>query len=226
MRIITAREQVEMLAPWRTAAGWKYMDVPEEDRNEWDEEDWENYHAEVEAGGEKPTKGEHPIVDQVHSEFNDWWNNGGSPGKDYDPDELYEGVVSRGPIGHWPTVENFLKDRYPASYRGLGYGDEEAKAVLDGDGEIHRSERAISQYPGESNPLEQPKPYETGQNAVDRHGYDPKEIASAVMYLHNLSRGIDGSYDGQRGDDGARLWKIFQNRQQMQRDYEQRQVGT
>ncbi len=193
---------------------WEYVDVPEEERGEWDDEDWNNYHAEVEAGGLKPTKGDYPIVDQVHDEFNDWWDNGGTPGEGYDPDHLYEEVVNRGPIGHWPTVENFLKDRYPAAYRGLGYGYEEAKAILDNEGEIYR--------PGESDLLEQPKPYETGQEPLEQYGYDSKEIASAVMYLHNLSRGIGGNYDEHAGEDGARLWNIYQKRQQMQHNYESR----
>jgi len=197
----------------RLTAVWDYVDVPEEERGDWDDEDWENYHAEVDAGGLKPTKGEYPIVDQIHDEFNDWWDKGGTPGKNYDPDALDDGV-KRGPIGHWPTVENFLKDRYPAAYRGLGYGWEEAKAVLDGE-DIYRFPQGITNYRG----------YETGQDAIDRHGYDPKEVASAMMYLHNLSRGIDGSYDHHRGEDGARLWNIFQKRLKMQRDYERRSGG-
>lgn len=184
---------------------FEYINVPEEERGDWDDEDWENYHAEVDAGGLKPTKGEYPIVDQIHDEFSDWWDKGGTPGKNYDPDALDDGV-KRGPIGHWPTVENFLKDRYPAAYRGLGYGWEEAKAVLDGE-DIYRFPQGVTNYRG----------YETGQDAIDRHGYDPKEVASAMMYLHNLSRGIDGSYDHHRGEDGARLWNIFQKRLKMQR---------
>lgn len=195
----------ERNASRRLTAVWDYVDVPEEERGDWDDEDWENYHAEVDAGGLKPTKGEYPIVDQIHDEFNDWWDKGGTPGKNYDPDALDDGV-KRGPIGHWPTVENFLKDRYPAAYRGLGYGWEEAKAVLDGE-DIYRFPQGITNYRG----------YETGQDAIDRHGYDPKEVASAMMYLHNLSRGIDGSYDHHRGEDGARLWNIFQKRLKMQR---------
>lgn len=214
-RILTARDQVAMLAPWREAS---YADTPEEERGDWDEDDWDQYHAEMELR-KTPTNGNHPVVDQIHNEFNDWWENGGTPGNEWSagPDE--DGV-DRGPIGHWPTVENFLKERYPAAYRGLGYGYEEAKAVLDNEGEIHRAHP--ESYRGESDPAKQPKPYETGNDAVAKYGYDPREIASAAMYLHNLSRGIE-SFSATSWEDDGRLYDIARKRHQMQRNYENRQ---
>lgn len=108
-----------------------------------------------------------------------------------------------GGIDHWPSIETFLKDRYPASYRGLEYGLEDAGALLDGEEMFHP--RAVN-------------PYETGPEAEAEHGYDPREIASAFLLLHNKTdRGRDYTEEDQ-----DRLWDIAQKRMRMQRDYEKR----
>jgi len=67
--------------------------------------------------------------------------------------------------------------------------------------------------------------YETGPEAVEKYGYDPRQVAAGFMYLHTNAHeqarpGSRGSYVSRDID---RLSDIFQKRQQMQRDYEQRQ---
>jgi ribosomal protein S18 acetylase RimI-like enzyme len=62
-------------------------------------------------------------------------------------------------------------------------------------------------------------PYDTGPEAVERHGYDPAEVAASMLLLHNRSHPLRGDME-QRDVD--RLTGIVQKRHQMQRDYENR----
>jgi hypothetical protein len=142
------------------------------------------------------------LVDRLGGEFWDWAesNNATNP---YLKDDTEQ---ERGPIGYWPHVESFLKEKYPAAHRDLEMGSEEARPILDN--------------PEHNGRLWGIDPYETGPEAIAKHGYDPKEIAAAMLLLHN------GSHPG-RGDvsqeDQDRLNDIFDKRVKMQRTYEQRQ---
>ena len=154
------------------------------------------------------------FVDRLNTEFSDWYTNGG-----IDQDEAWEDhlspissdVPARGPVGDWGNVERFLKTNYPAAHKGLGMGLEEAGHVLDG-----RSEMPYLKSQGIT-------PYETGPDALATHGYDPAEVASAMLLLHNKSHPFRGDLSQQDQD---RLTDIFQKRQQMQRQYEQRTAAV
>jgi ribosomal protein S18 acetylase RimI-like enzyme len=150
------------------------------------------------------------LVSRLHDEFHDWWDkNGEEPddifGEGGEDEDGYGGdpnaYATRGPIGHWPNIENFLKERYPAAHKDLGAGLEEAASGLDG------------RWVGDE--------YETGPEAEARHGYDPKEVAASMLLLHNDSHPLRGHL---ADEDQARLNDIAQKRYQMQRTYEQRQT--
>jgi hypothetical protein len=138
------------------------------------------------------------MVDGLNDQFHDWWgqqnNSGGSADDMAQMDFMDE---DRGPIGHWPNIENFLKDEYPAAHRGLATGME-AEWSLDGHA----------------------KPYLTGPAAIKEHGYDPSEIAAGVLLLHNQSDPFRGDMAQQDQD---RLNDIAQKRFKMQRNYDNRQ---
>jgi GNAT superfamily N-acetyltransferase len=144
------------------------------------------------------------LVDRLDGEFWDWAeaNNVTNP---YLRDDVEQ---ERGAIGHWPSIERFLKKRYPAAHRGLEMGSEEARPMLD--------QPSAQTYA----PLWGKDRYETGPDAVAQHGYDPKEIAAGMLLLHNQSHPLRGDL---AQEDQDRLTDIFTKRQQMQRDYEQRQ---
>ena len=155
------------------------------------------------------------LIDRLSGEFHDWWHgNGGRDPKDFIEELRPRGLTSeqeshllRGPVGHWPNIENFLKDKYPAAHRGLIMGHEEARTLLDWD----------RMYPHEEPGGHQR--YETGPEAHAQHGYDPKEIAAGMLLLHNKSDRLRGDLSH---EDQTRLNDIAQKRFQMQRDYEQR----
>lgn len=136
------------------------------------------------------------LVDRLHDEFHQWWHGTGqTPHPGADPE--------RGPIGHWPHVEQFLFEKYPMAHLGLDMGNEEAAPVMDGN----------------TIPYLQGAEYETGPAAVSEHGYDPKEIAAGMVLLHNQSHPLRGDL---AQEDQARLNDIFDKRVKMQRNYEQR----
>ena len=173
-RILTAREQLEMLSPWREAA----LD--------------------------------HDLTNRLDKEFHQWWDENGEEPEDFfgesSGDEDGYGAdpnsyAVRGPLGNWPNIENFLKDRYPAAHKDLEFGDEEASIGLDGKWVNDK--------------------YETGPQAIHQHGYDPKEIAAGMLLLHNSSHPGRGDW---YEEDQKRLNDIAQKRFQMQRNYDQRQV--
>jgi GNAT superfamily N-acetyltransferase len=139
------------------------------------------------------------MVDSLNTQFHDWWkqqdNSGGSADDMAQMDFMNE---DRGPIGHWPNIENFLKEKYPAAHQGLGTGME-AEWSLDGHA----------------------KPYLTGPAAIKQHGYDPAEISAAMLLLHNQSDPFRGDMAQQDQD---RLNDIAQKRYKMQRNYDSRQL--
>ena len=136
------------------------------------------------------------LVDRLHDEFHQWWHGTGqTPHPGADPE--------RGPVGHWPHVEQFLFEKYPMAHLGLDMGNEEAAPVMDGN----------------TIPYLQGAEYETGPAAVSEHGYDPKEIAAGMVLLHNQSHPLRGDL---AQEDQDRLNDIFDKRVKMQRTYEQR----
>jgi ribosomal protein S18 acetylase RimI-like enzyme len=144
------------------------------------------------------------LVDRLHDEFHDWY--------DQNKDELFFQVPNnngQGPLGHWPNIESFLADRYPAANKGHEMGMEEAARGLDG----------LSPMPYQLRGHADLTPYDTGPEAVERHGYDPAEVAASMLLLHNRSHPLRGDME-QRDVD--RLTGIVQKRHQMQRDYENR----
>jgi GNAT superfamily N-acetyltransferase len=134
------------------------------------------------------------LVDRLQGEFDKWAKGVGA----WKPD--------RGAIGHWPHVESFMRENYPAAYRGLEYGVEEARHLLNEDGRFKNT-----------------TPYSTGPEAIAEHGYDPKEIAAGMLYLHNRSH--PGRVDpGWVAMDTNRLTDIAKKRHQMQKAYDERQM--
>lgn len=169
-RIVTAREQVEMLSPWlhKTAAVNQDM------------------------------------VDRLNKEFHQWVTDNPhkvNPARDW----------GRGAIGNWDNVEGFLGDHYPAANKNVEFGQEDAGYLLDG-----HDPSELQDYFGDDNIT-----YESGQDAVAKHGYDPSEIAASMLLLHNKSHPFRGDL---AQDDQDRLNTIFQNRQQMQQNYRKRQL--
>lgn len=139
------------------------------------------------------------MVDGLNTQFHDWWETTGkhqSGGSVDDVAQMDFMDEDRGPIGHWPNIENFLKEKYPAAHKGLGMGLE-AEWSLDGGA----------------------KPYLTGPEAIKQHGYDPSEIAAGMLLLHNQSDPFRGDMAQQDQD---RLNDIAQKRYKMQRAYDSR----
>lgn len=138
------------------------------------------------------------IVDRLGKEFDDWWGER----EHIDHPFAWPG---RGPIGHWPNVEDFLYDKYPAAHRGLDMGYEETEPIL-------------AERPWEEDDWGHQQ-YATGPEAVAQYGYDPKEIAAGMLLLHNQTHPFRGHL---AQEDQDRLVDIFQKRQKMQRDFDRR----
>jgi hypothetical protein len=153
------------------------------------------------------------LVNKLDKQFHDWWTDtfaarykAGAPEvKGW----LDHGNPDEGPVSHWPNIEAFLKDRYPAAHKGHEMGLEEAARPLDGLGPMPYQQHGTADL----------TPYETGPEAVSKHGYDPAEVAASMLLLHNRSNPLRGDME-QR--DVERLTDIAQKRYQMQRTYEQR----
>ena len=130
------------------------------------------------------------VTARLMGEFKDWHKKQPRAKSPFSaqPGEIF------GHIDRWENVEKFLKDRYPAAHRGLEYGLEDAGALLDGN-ETHHY------YPDL-------KPYPTGLQAEAEHGYDPREVAAAMLLLHNKS----DRFRDESSDDKARLFDIAQAR--------------
>ncbi len=91
-------------------------------------------------------------------------------------------------------------------------GREDASALLD----YPEASGIMSRYDDETG--SEIAPY----SSADHHklGYDPSEVAAGMVLLHNQNR--DGLSNGYLDEDKDRLVDIFNKRQQMQRNYEQR----
>jgi hypothetical protein len=169
------------------------------------------------------------VLGRVNQEFHDWayennkenpYDEEGSPG--------WHGEA-RGPVGYWPHVEDFLKEKYPAAHRGLSLGMEEVGYLMDVVPHTNfKHKKPIYNQDGkyvEDLPL-----YETGMDAVNKYGYDPKEIVAALMLLHNDTSEIrkkkqrDGVPRFQQ-EDLDRLHDIAARRYKMQRQYEEANGG-
>ena len=156
------------------------------------------------------------VVSRLRQEFSDWYDqtghadDNGIGGLDdrKGAQEKY-GFPDPGPLAHWPNIENFLKDRYPAAHRGLEAGRERVDPLLDGGQDGH-------------------KPYQTGPGAVSEYGYDPRGVAAAFMLMHLNAHNVisDKHWPGITDKAQQRLTDIFDKRQQMQRNYEQRTGAT
>ena len=141
------------------------------------------------------------VAARLQDEFDAWW---AANGDDVPPYRLHD--ESRGPVGSWPYVEEFLRSEYPAAHRGLELGWEEAGALLD---HPDRPLPYVSR-PGGAGVA----PYATGRAAVDEHGYDPAEIAAGMVLLHNRSMPSRVPIAGP--EDEARLRDIAVKRHRMQ----------
>lgn len=146
------------------------------------------------------------VLHGLDSEFSAWAEENGKT----NPYDGRFGDVHRGPIGYWPNIEGFMQERYPAAYRGLTNGMEDVQPILEIDDDAE-----IPQWLG-PNAVR----YETGPEAIAQHGYDPKEIAAAMLALHSASH--PGRGEEWRSKDVSRLHDIAQKRHQMQRDYDSR----
>lgn len=235
-RIVTAREQVEMLSPWRKTA----------DRVDFR---WERS---FDGGGgwilvtrspdgnpvtisTRPTSGQRSsarqaaafdpmkVTNRLRNEFYDWFDN-------LSDDRLHEirnielhpfmDHHENNPVGHWPTVERFLKDKYPAAHRGFMSGFEDASMWLDNPNNEYES--PMLEGDDEFGSLPPPEPYSSADH--QQLGYDPQEVVAGMVLLHN--RAHSGRQDSYLNTDKKRLVDIYHKRQQMQRDHEQRQVST
>lgn len=149
------------------------------------------------------------VVTRLGDEFHQWWKDSGYTWDPYERDDDDE----RGPMGDWPTIEEFLEERYPAAHRGLMMGQEMARPLLDGVGR-HDEDPTL---PGQRNfnmlqvtyGDNKIAPYDTGPEAKDQHGYDPREVAAAFLLLHNKTHPLRGY---RAGEDQARLDEIAQAR--------------
>lgn len=131
------------------------------------------------------------FTNRLDKEFQKWWRG---------QEDHQRGWV---PLNSWPHIERFLKDNYPAAYRGLDMGMEDAQPLLDKE-EVRPRKRF----------------YPTGPKAYEQYGYDPKEIASGMLYLHDDAHGARGSFAGW---DSERIWEIAKKRHDMQVAFEEKQ---
>lgn len=143
------------------------------------------------------------LLDRLHGEFHKWWEGWGSA---YDP----QGYWTDNPLNSWRNIESFLEAKYPQSYRGFDMGLERARPLID---QIEGTD-STTHY----------DPYETGIDAAQKYGYDPKEIAAGMLLLHNRSHG-EGRSDLEKGD-LDRLSEIARIRSQQYRDYEKKKTAS
>lgn len=175
------------------------------------------------------------VLGKVDREFHDWayennkqnpYDEEGSPG--------WHGEA-RGPVGYWPHVEDFLKERYPAAHRGLSLGMEEVGYLMDVAPHTHTDDPKWKKpiYPFDKKDgkyVEDLPLYETGVDAVNKYGYDPKEVVAALMLLHNDTSQVrkkkqrDGVPRFQQ-EDLDRLHDIAVRRYKMQQQYEEANNG-
>lgn len=154
-------------------------------------------------------------TDNLYKEFHDWidqqefWPRGDTRPTDYTQ-------PMGGPLTYWDNIEEFMKERYPAAYRGYSYGQEQAAPALDGYGMV------FPVYPRQERTI----PYETGPEAVSKYGYDPRQVAAGFMYLHSKAHNTarPTSRTNRIPRDIDRLSDIFQKRVEMQEKARQRKL--
>lgn len=163
------------------------------------------------------------VTNRLKGEFHDWFHS--LP--EHRLDELrniemhpFMDHHEDNPVSHWPTVERFLKDKYPAAHRGFMTGHEDASMWLDDPDNEYES--PMLEGDDEFGSLPPPEPYSSADH--EKLGYDPQEVAAGMVLLHN--RAHSGRQDSYLNTDKKRLVDIFNKRQQMQRNYEQRTGAT
>lgn len=157
------------------------------------------------------------VTHRLKNDFYDWHEG-------LSEDQLHPDADQNNPLGHWPTIENFLKDKYPAAHRGFASGLEDASHFLRDPSMSYHQPMHMSDDPygeGESHfDTNPPAPYSADPKTIQGLGYDPEEIAAGMVMLHNKAH--SGRGNAYAEDDKDRLVDIFNKRQKMQRDYEQR----
>jgi glutaredoxin-like protein NrdH len=138
------------------------------------------------------------LAARLHTEFHDWAGQQDDPYGNYAPNSWN----GRGPIGNWINVEEFLKSRYPAAHKDFDMGWEQARHMLD------RPQMMEDDYFTR---------YETGPEAVAKHGYDPAEVAAGMLLLHNQTH--PHRWEDHQ-DDLDRLTDIVNKRNQMQKQHD------
>ena len=115
-------------------------------------------------------------------------------------------------LRYWENIEQFLADKYPEASRNFGFGLEEARPLL-------RNEEMF--YGRDLYDDETLTPYKTGPDIEAQLGYDPRNVAAGMVYLHNNANNINrpGSRDAELMEDEDLLYNIFSQRQKMQDEY-------
>lgn len=157
-------------------------------------------------------------TDNLYKEFHDWATQRGVVPVGFPAGHEDEWDYTKpmgGPLTYWDNIEGFFKERYPEAYRGFNMAEEKARPLMD------------TGYCGWSDQTRQAKPYETGPEAEAKYGYDPRQLAAGMMYLHTWSHS-QNPQTGWRGDklsrDIDRLSDIFQKRVDMQEKARQRKL--
>jgi len=122
------------------------------------------------------------LAEDLAGEFDDWYE------QNKEAQELELMPERGGPIGSWENIEKFFKDRYPAAYQGFTKAYEQAPLALDYNG------------------------YDTGPEAIAKHGYDPLEVAASMFYLHNQS---DSARKELEKADEQRIIDVMRKRHEM-----------
>ena len=123
-------------------------------------------------------------------------------------------------------MENFLKDKYPAAHRGFAMGLEDAATHLRDPHQTYHSPMHMDDDPegdGSHFDANPPEPYSTDHKTIQGLGYDPRR--SPPEWCCCITRHTPVAGNAYEEDDKGRLVDIFNKRQKMQRDYEQR-VGV
>jgi len=155
------------------------------------------------------------LLGQLHDQFMGWYAEHGNERLNW---------AGRGPLGNWHQIENFLKMHYPAAHKGITTGKEQAGHLMDtgfiGDGndycpkcEDHPYHKPNCPVCGGVEIADGSLAYETGPEAIARHGYDPKEIAAGMLLLHNRTHPNRNNLEE---GDLDRLSEIARTRSQMQ----------
>lgn len=155
------------------------------------------------------------VTNRLENEFYDW--------QEQQPEDRYSDHEWNIGIGHWPAVEDFLKDRYPAAHRGFANGREDAWAFMKG---YNDSPIDYAKYLADD---EEPydydaQPYQVDLSTQQQLGYDPEEVVAGMVLLHNKAH--SGRGNAYEPEDKQTLVDIFNKREKMQQDYERRMQHT